>query len=121
MKKLMVPLFIVWAAAAFASSAYAAEGKTMTPQQEKFTNCAHQSKGMKGEEHKKFMRDCLHGKSSTSNVKTEEHKTKSEEKLAAGKTVTSSDKMKTCNSQAKEKQLKGKDRKDFMSECLKGG
>lgn len=29
-------------------------------------------------------------------------------------------KMKDCNAQAKEKQLKGKDRKTFMSTCLKG-
>jgi hypothetical protein len=29
-------------------------------------------------------------------------------------------KMKDCNAQAKEKQLKGKDRKTFMSSCLKG-
>lgn len=29
-------------------------------------------------------------------------------------------KMKDCSAQAKEKQLKGKDRKTFMSSCLKG-
>ena len=29
-------------------------------------------------------------------------------------------KMKDCNAQAKEKQLKGKDHKTFMSSCLKG-
>ena len=64
MKKLLIPLFIALTASAFvfASSASAAEGKSMTPQQQKFANCAHESKGMKSVEHKKFMSDCLAGK-----------------------------------------------------------
>lgn len=126
MKKLIVPMFLVLAATAFAftSSASAAQGKTMTPQQEKFANCAHQSKGMKGEEHKKFMSECLKGKSSAASMKSEESKAthKAEKANTETKSAATSqrEKMKTCNSQAKEKKLKGKDRKSFMSECLKG-
>ena len=140
MKKLYVPLFIILAATAFAftSSASAAEGKAMTPQQEKMANCAHESKGMKGDEHKKFMSDCLKGKThemkvgaaaessaAAGTMKSEEHKAKSKahkaEEKTKSETTAQQEKMKTCNSEAKEKKLKGKDRKSFMSECLKGG
>jgi hypothetical protein len=126
MRKLLVPLFIALAAFAFAftSSASAAEGKTMTPQQEKFANCAHQSKGMKGEEHKKFMSECLKGKSAEASMKSEEseatHKVQEAKKETKSAATTQREKMKTCNAQAREKKLKGKDRTSFMSECLKG-
>lgn len=132
MKKLMIPLFIALTASAFAfaSSASAAEGKSMTPQQQKFTNCAHESKGMKGEEHKKFMSDCLAGKThemkpgaahegmtASSVMKSEKSKTHA----ATSKMMTSREKMKTCGAEAKNKKLMGSERKAFMSECLKGG
>ena len=35
------------------------------------------------------------------------------------KTSAQNNKMKTCNVEAKEKELKGADRKAFMKECLK--
>ncbi|MFO7188049.1 MAG: PsiF family protein [Pseudomonadota bacterium] len=35
------------------------------------------------------------------------------------KPTAQQEKMKVCNQQAKEKQLKGDERKQFMSECLK--
>jgi hypothetical protein len=38
---------------------------------------------------------------------------------AAGR-PTQQDKMKTCNADAGKKNLKGDERKKFMSECLKG-
>lgn len=37
----------------------------------------------------------------------------------SAKKSTQQDKMKACNSSASEKQLKGADRKKFMSDCLK--
>ena len=92
------------AAPAFAAGAAQAAGqKTLTPQQQKMANCSHQSKGMKGDAHKKFMSDCLHGKTAAAPAKT-----------------TQQEKMKTCNADAKTKALKGADRKAFMSTCLKG-
>ncbi|HEX8713855.1 MAG TPA: PsiF family protein [Terracidiphilus sp.] len=106
---------------AFTSSASAAEGKAMTPQQEKMANCAHENKGKKGDEYKQAMRDCLHGKSAAGAMKSEESKAKMEETKADSKATAQREKMKTCNAQAKEKNMKGKDRRDFMSECLKGG
>lgn len=132
MKKSMIPLFIALTASAlaFASSASAAEGKSMTAQQQKFANCAHESKGMKGAEHKKFMSDCLAGKThemqagaayesmaTSSTMKSEKSKTHA----ATSKMITSREKMKTCSAEAKNKKLMGSERKAFMSECLKGG
>lgn len=119
MRKFFIPLFIALSATAFvfATNASAEEGKTMTPQQQKFANCAHQSKGMKGDAHRKFMSDCLKGNSAMDNMRTK----KGEVKNKAGSTTTvQREKMKTCNTQAKEKKLKGNDRRSFMSECLKG-
>ncbi len=63
---------------------------------------------MKGEAHKKFMSDCLHGKTTAAATPMESHKTSQREK------------MKTCNAEAKTKALKGAARKSFMSTCLKG-
>jgi hypothetical protein len=91
------------AAPAFAAGAQpAATGKAMTAQQGRMANCSHQSKGMKGDAHKKFMSDCLHGKTATAAKPTQQEK------------------MKTCNADAKAKALKGAARKSFMSTCLKG-
>ncbi|MGH8402085.1 MAG: PsiF family protein [Gammaproteobacteria bacterium] len=132
MKKFMIPLFFALAALAlaFSSSASAAEGKTMTPQQEKMATCSHESKGLKGEEHKKFMSDCLKGK--THEMKTDEAaaagaattaKSKAHEATEKAKHSTSAEreKMKTCEADAKSKKLKGKARKDSIGECMKGG
>lgn len=97
------------AAPAFAAGAPAATTKTtehkpMTAQQQKMATCSHESKGMKGDAHKKFMSDCLHGKTAS----------------ATPAKTTQQEKMKTCNADAKAKSLKGADRKAFMSTCLKG-
>lgn len=35
--------------------------RTLTPQQQRFADCGHKSKGLKGDAHKKFMHDCLTG------------------------------------------------------------
>jgi hypothetical protein len=130
MKKLMIPLIIAASisAFAFASNASAAEGKSMTPQQQKFAECAHQSKGLKGDEHKKFMSDCLAGKTHEMKVgpKGEDMdaaNAKNAEKPMAEHTkmMTSREKMKACSTEAKSKKLNGNDRKAFMKECLKRG
>jgi hypothetical protein len=73
MKKLIIPVFVALAAFAFTQSAAAAStaAKPMTAQQSKFAACAHKSKGMKGAAHKKFMHECLKGKSTDKSAKTE--------------------------------------------------
>lgn len=123
MKRLIVPLFIVIAAAAFASasSASAQEGRHMSPQQEKFAACAHQSKGMKREEHKKFMSECLKGKGKTTKPTGNMGNSKNKAAHTVNKTESRRGKMKACNAEAGSKKLTGKQRKTFMRECLKGG
>ena len=102
-------------APAFAAGAPATAHKAMTAQQTKMATCSHESKGMKGDAHKKFMSDCLHGK-------TDAAAPAPTAAAAPAKTAkaTQQEKMKTCNADAKTKALKGAARKSFMSTCLKG-
>ena len=77
--------------------------KELTPQQQRMADCSKQSKGLKGDAHKKFMSDCLKGETPAPAVKQ-----------------TQQEKMKSCNTEASAKKLKGDERKAFMSSCLKG-
>jgi hypothetical protein len=72
----------------------AAQEKKPTAQQERMADCNKKASGMKGDERKKFMSECL--------------KDKPQERMAK------------CNKEAGSKALKGDERKKFMSECLKG-
>lgn len=106
------------AAPAFAAGAATAPAhKTMTAQQQKMATCSHESKGMKGEAHKKFMSDCLHGKSTAAAPAAAAPAAAAPAKTTK---VSQREKMKSCNAEAKTKALKGADRKSFMSTCLKG-
>lgn len=79
----------------------AAEDKPVTLQQQRMRDCNKEAVGMKGDERKAFMKDCLAGKQ------------------AAAKDARSAqqEKMKACNANAKG--MKGPERKAFMSDCLK--
>ena len=75
-------------------------------QQEKMKTCnaAADSKSLKGDDRKAFMKTCL-----------------SKEGSASAKSGNSQqEKMKTCNADATSKGLKGDDRKAFMKTCLSG-
>ncbi len=87
----------------FLAPVNAAEDKAATPQQQRMRDCNKDAVGMKGDERKGFMKQCLGGKQ------------------AAAKDVRSAqqEKMKACNADAKTKALKGPERKAFMSDCLK--
>ena len=62
---------------------------------------------MRGDERKAFMKICL--------------SSKPEAKVEVKKELTPQQmKMGNCNKEAKAKEMKGADRKKFMSECLKG-
>ena len=73
MKKFTATAFIVAGALAFGlaqnATAATSSAKPMTAQQTKFATCAHKSKGMKGDAHKKFMHNCLKGKSTDTPAK----------------------------------------------------
>ena len=90
-----------------------APAKELTPQQKRFGECSTASKGLKGDDHKKFMSECPKGTESPADMRAHW-------KGAAAAKPTQQDKMKTCNADASKKNLKGDERKKFMSECLKG-
>ncbi|QBB69925.1 PsiF repeat-containing protein [Pseudolysobacter antarcticus] len=114
-----------------ASAAFAADrtptpsGKTLTPQQQKMSDCNQGAKAqsLKGPEYKAFMSECLKKDSGAA-------ATPAAAKPAAAATaaatpapaatpaVTQQQKMKTCNADPQAKTLKGDDRKKFMSTCL---
>ena len=73
-------------------------------QQDKMKACNAEAVGKKGDERKAFMKECLSAK-------------KAEETSAK---TTQQEKMKSCNADAKTQSLKGAERKQFMSTCLKG-
>lgn len=141
MKKL-IALSCLGFAVVFSAPAFAGA------QQEKMKGCNVEAKGMKGDERKAFMSKCLKKdyvlKGDAAAPKTEAKpvakaevkpvakveakstvaapvaaKTESKQ-VAAAAPVKQQDKMKTCNADAKTKDLKGEDRKAFMKTCLKG-
>ncbi|GAA5175029.1 hypothetical protein GCM10025771_06160 [Niveibacterium umoris] len=99
--------------------AHAAEEakKPPTAQQQKMADCNKQATGMKGDERKKFMSNCLSAKpeaaaSAPAAAKAPEAKAAA----AEAKPATQQEKMAACNKLATGK--KGDERKAFMSECL---
>jgi hypothetical protein len=91
---------------------------------EKMKGCNKEATGMKGDERKAFMKKCL----------SKDYVLKSDAAAGApaatpatpakpatpAASSTQQDKMKRCNADAKAKELKGDERKKFMSTCLKG-
>jgi len=105
----------VAAAALFALPAHANEaGEKQGTQQSKFAACAHESKGLRGEEHQKFMSDCLKAH------ETEATPRKENSPRAADETGSQQNRMRTCNEDAARRDLHGDERRAFMSSCLKG-
>ncbi len=79
-----------------------------------FASCAHQSKGMRGEEHQRFMSECLkdHGWQQAAHT--------AEPRKPATATAPQQHRMQSCNEEARAKNLHGDERRAFMSACLKG-
>lgn len=84
-----------------------------TAQQEKMKTCNAEAKAkaLKGDEHKKFMSECLSAKPAAAAATPA---------AEAKKPTPQQEKMKSCNAEAKAKSLKGEEHKKFMSTCLKG-
>ena len=82
------------------------QGFATTDQQNKMTTCNADAtaKGLKGDERKLFMSNCL----KATPPATE----------AVPALTPQQEKMKTCNADATTKDLKGDERKAFMSDCL---
>lgn len=99
MKKLFALLALGMSLAV--GTAYAADAKEPTTQQNKMKTCNADAKDKKGDERKAFMKECLSAKPAAAEP---------------AKGTEQQNKMKTCNADAKDK--KGDERKKFMKECL---
>ncbi|MBW8075672.1 MULTISPECIES: PsiF family protein [Metallibacterium] len=106
----------------------ATPGKPMTTSQQRMAECSHQSKGMKGAAHKKFMSECMKGQAAAPMAASKPMMAGHEmaKPMMGGKHMMSGkamqqEKMKDCSAEAKTKKLSGTARKTFMSTCLKGG
>lgn len=94
-------------------------------QQDKFSQCAHESKGLKGEEHSKFMSECLKGHDAQGTDKAkpnhaaEKSSTVREARNEPEAHESQQGRMKSCNEEAGRKGLHGEERRAFMSACLK--
>ena len=129
MKKVLIIafMFIFVASVAFAAPATAPGKKAASPaqlaQQEKMKTCNKEAKekALKGDERKAFMKKCLSGKTSGAPATTTvaPATTTAPPPATAAVPPTQQEKMKACNKDAKDKALKGDERKKFMSDCLK--
>jgi hypothetical protein len=102
---------VLSAVPAFAVHATEGDARPSNPQN-RMAACAHEAKGLKGEERERFLSRCLktHG-AEAGPVKEAHHD-------AAGH--SQQNRMKSCNEQAGKKALHGDERRTFMSTCLKG-
>jgi hypothetical protein len=88
--------------------------KALSPQQQKMKDCNAdaKAKALAGDERKAFMKTCLSKEGAPA------AESAAETKPLSGREAQQQ-KMKDCNKEASEKSLKGKERKSFMSTCLK--
>src|SRR5881394_4448168 len=76
-------------------------------QQDKFTQCAHDSKGLKGEERNKFMSECLKAHESHEKPRAAPVKEAHNEGEHEAQHETQQSRMKTCNDEAGRKDVHG--------------
>ena len=93
------------------------EAKAPSEHRARFAACAHESKGLRGEEHQEFMSDCLRGSAEGDAAGARKE---AAAHRAAGEGTSQQSKMKTCNEEAGRRGLHGDERRAFMSTCLKG-
>jgi hypothetical protein len=113
-KTLCIAVFAAVSALAAAPSLANEDELKPSSQQSRFAACAHESKGLKAEEHHHFMSDCLkrHDGVEGTHKKDAGHPTSAE--------GSQQNRMKSCNETAGRKDLHGDERRAFMSTCLKG-
>jgi hypothetical protein len=113
-------LALAFAMAIGSGAAFAADttatGKPLTAQQEKMKSCNAdaKTKSLAGDARKTFMKGCLSGSAAAPATAA------APAAPAPMAKVSQQEKMKSCSVDAKTKQLKGADRKTYMSTCLKG-
>jgi hypothetical protein len=110
-------------AAALVAASLAASPAFAGAQQEKMKACNKEAgdKQIKGEERKKFMKECLSAKPAAEpGAAATPAATAAAPAAGSDAKKAQQEKMKACNKEAGDKQLKGPERKKFMSDCLKG-
>ena len=138
--KFATSLAFVLAATLTAASAFAADkapADTLTPQQQKMSDCSKDAhaKELKGDDYKTYMSTCMKADSTASATPAtaattpdsakaaDAAKANSDSKWVAvggpGSANPQQQKMKACATDAKAQGLKGPDRRTFMSTCLK--
>lgn len=106
-------------AAGEVAPAAAAAPAAKSAQQGKMASCNKDAKdqALKGDARKAFMKDCLGAKPAAA-VAPDAATTPAAAPAASDKKTAQQEKMKTCNKDAKDKALKGAERKTFMKGCL---
>ena len=95
-------LWLVGCVAVWALSVTAALAEEKRAEDDRHATCAHEAKGLKAEERERFLTACR-------------------SQYGYGHAPHSQqEKMKTCNQEARERDLHGDERRAFMSSCLKG-
>ena len=90
-------------------------------QTQRMTECnakAHEG-NLSGDARKQFMSECLKGHPAPREADAANPKGSPAHKSGDGEHHGQGEKMKTCNQEAIAKNLRGDDRKSFMSQCLK--
>ena len=96
------------AAASLCAMPLAAQQHANPPtQREKFAACAHDSRGLKGEERREFMSDCL-----------KKHPDGAASREMLGDAVGQG-RLAPCNAEADRRKLHGDERRGFLDACLK--
>lgn len=112
------------AAAPAAEAAPAADKKASQKEKMKTCNADAKTQGLKGDARKSFMKSCLSGDAAAAAPAAPAADAPAAADAAAApaadKKASQKEKMKSCNADAKSKKLKGDERKQFMSDCLKG-
>ena len=92
----LVGCAVVWSLSVTAAIAEEKRGS------DKAASCAREARDLKGEEHHRFVADCLKRDGNGDGHHSQQNK------------------MKYCNVEAGRKELRGDERRAFMSSCLKG-
>ena len=109
-------LGVLLCAAAFSAGAENAQNDKM-----KSCNVEAKTQALKGDARKSFMKTCLSGKSAAAPATAAAPAAGAAAAAPASKMTPQQEKMKTCSSDAKTKNLKGADRKSYMKTCLSAG
>ena len=93
-----------------------------TPQAHRMTECNAQARDrhLSGDERRQFMSNCLKAQPAAHDAAARSDTT-AKSRPAAGEHSGQGEKMKVCNQEAAGKSLRGDERKQFMSQCLKAG